>query len=194
MAATRTAKAGKKRKSVASSLSDRDRKLARYFTRQGFKNPYLMVAALRKADIKPQTAAALLRKESGGGKNIFGCDWTSAARGAAPWCNENVTEARYRALRRRGKPNGVGPCQLTSFAFCDEADAKGGCWKPYPNMRVGFSLVGRLIREHGIEHGAARYNGGDSQQGQQNGAAYGRDFAEIRAEEAAKLRRAGFDV
>jgi hypothetical protein len=137
---------------------------------------------------------ALLRKESGGGKNIFGCDWTSRARGAPPWCNENVTEARYKALRRLGKPNGVGPSQLTSFSLCDLADKKGGCWKPYPNMQVGFGHVGNLIRDHGIEHGAARYNGGDTAQGERNGAQYGREFAKIREEEARKLKRAGFNV
>lgn len=60
--------------SVTDDLTTRDRQLANYFRDEGYENPFLMVAALRKADIKPQTAAALLRKESGGGRNIFGCD------------------------------------------------------------------------------------------------------------------------
>jgi hypothetical protein len=61
-------------------------------------------------------------------------------------------------------------------------------------MQVGFGHVGDLIRDHGIEHGAARYNGGDTAQGERNGAQYGREFAKIREEEARKLKRAGFNV
>jgi hypothetical protein len=181
-------------RSVVDTLSPRDRQLAAWFKKQGFERPYLTVAALRKADIKPQTAAALLAKESGGGNNIFGCDW--GPRATAPWCNQPVTLTRYKALRRSGKPNGVGPTQLTSFGFCDEADRLGGCHLPYPNMLVGFGLVGRLIREHGIRNGANRYNGGDSLEGQRNGeaAGYGKDFAARRAMYAARLRNAGFKV
>lgn len=178
---------------VTDSLSTRDRQLAAYFGRQGFENPFLMVAALRKADIKPQTAAALLRKETGNGKNIFGCDHGPHG-DSPPYCRQNVTETRARKLFASRFSNGVGPTQLTSKSFVREARNLGGEWKPYFNMLVGFRLIGRLIDEHGVEHGAARYNGGDSSQGQQNGARYGREFKAIRQEEADKLRRAGFDV
>jgi hypothetical protein len=178
--------------SVTASLTTRDRQLAVWMGEQGIQHPFLTVAALRKADVKPQTALALLSKETGNGRNVFGCDW--GATDGPPYCNQNVTEARYRKLRALGKPNGVGPTQLTSFFLCDRADKRGGCWRPYPNMRTGFEHLGALIREHGIEHGAARYNGGDSDQGERNGAAYGREYAEWRERWSRKLRAAGFRV
>lgn len=179
--------------SVTDDLTTRDRQLANYFRDEGYENPFLMVAALRKADIKPQTAAALLRKESGGGRNIFGCDHGPHG-DSPPYCRHSVTETRARRLFESRFSNGVGPTQLTSKSFVKQARDLGGEWKPYFNMRVGFWLVGSLIDDHGVEHGAARYNGGNSDQGQQNGAAYGRDFVRIRREEADKLREAGFEV
>lgn len=185
---------------VTDRLSARDRQLAAFLGSDHrdlptIQHPLLTVAALRHraADVKPQTACALLTQESGGGRNVFGCDWGRQG-GRPPWCGEAVTEARYRALRRLGKPNGVGPCQLTSFGFCDVADRRGGCWRPYPNMVTGFEVVGGLIRAHGVERGAARYNGGDSPEGERNGAAYGREFAEWRESWERALLRAGFRV
>jgi len=63
-------------------------------------------------------------------------------------------------------------------------------------MLVGFGLIGRLIREHGVEAGANRYNGGDSSEGERNGAAagYGREFLQHRAHAERELRRNGFQV
>jgi hypothetical protein len=180
---------------VTAGLSRRDRQLARALGELGISRPLLTVAAMRQTDVKPQTAYALLMKESGGGRNVFGCDHGKQG-GRPPWCGENVTEARYRALRQLGKPNGVGRCQLTSFGFLDEADRVGGAWKDFPNMLVGFGLIGRLIREHGVEAGANRYNGGDSSEGERNGAAagYGREFLQHRAHAERELRRNGFQV
>jgi hypothetical protein len=178
--------------SVTSSLTSRDRELATWIGEQGFQTPFLIVAALRKADVKPQTALACLSKETGNARNVFGCDWGDTD--TAPYCNQNVTEARYRKLRALGKPNGVGPTQLTSFFLCDKADKRGGAWRPFINMWTGFEHLGGLIRAHGIEHGAARYNGGDSLQGERNGAEYGREYAEWRERWTRKLRAAGFRV
>ena len=184
-----------RRRSVTDGLSKRDRQLARALGELGISRPLLTVAAVRKADVKPQTAFALLMKESGGGRNVFGCDFGKQG-GKPPWCGENVTEARYRALRQLGKANGVGRCQLTSFGFLDEADRNGGAWKDFPNMLVGFGLIGRLIREHGVEAGANRYNGGDSPQGERNGATagYGREFVQHREHAEQGLRRMGLKV
>jgi hypothetical protein len=182
-------------KSVTASLSKRDRQLARALGELGITRPVLTVAAMRETDVKPQTAYALLMKETSGGRNIFGCDFGRTG-GAAPFCHEHVTEARYRSLRALGKPNGVGRCQLTSFGFLDEADRKGGAWKDFPNMLVGFGLIGRLIREHGVEAGANRYNGGDSSLGERNGAdaGYGREFVQHRDHAQRVLRGSGFEV
>ena len=180
--------------SVTSSLSKRDRQLAEWFKAAGFAHPFLTVAALRKADIKPQTAAALLTKESGGGRNVFGHDHGSNLPDRPPYSGHNVTETRARRLFDSPFSNGVGPTQLTSKGFVKIARQRGGEWRPFVNMTVGFEIVGGLIREHGVGRGAARYNGGDSELGERNGAQYGREFEELRNGFARKLRRAGFKV
>ncbi len=182
--------------SVTDSLTTRDRQLAAWISSQGIQHPFLTVAAFRddSVDAKPQTALALLSKETGNGRNVFGCDW--GKHDGPPYCGQNVTEARYRKLRALGKANGVGPVQLTSFFLCDRADHAGGCWLPYPNMLVGFGHLAQLIRAHGFEAGANRYNGGDSSQGEAAGAAagYGREFVAFRQEWERKLVAAGFKV
>lgn len=115
-------------------------------------------------------ALALIEKESGG-RNVFGHD---AVRNPAPKGGRVTARnyAVYKAARKRGLGmQGVGPTQLTWYAFQDQADAIGGCWKPYPNMCVGFALLGSHIKRLGKEHGAAAYNGtGDAAE------AYGRDW------------------
>jgi hypothetical protein len=188
--------------SVTDSLTTRDRELAAWISDQGVLTPFLLVAAMRKVDgLRPQTALALVNKEVGGDgkatpycRNIFGCDW--GAKSSAPWCRQEVTEARYKALRALGKPNGVGPTQLTSFGFCDIADRRGGCWKPYYNMWTGFEIIDRLIEDHGYRNGANRYNGGDSLTGQRNGeaAGYGEGFVILRTRWEKRLLAAGFKV
>ena len=179
-------------KSVTSKLSKRDRQLGRFFQKHGFKNPFLMVAAFRKADIKPQTAAALLEKESGKGQNIFGCDHGSHGP-TPPYCNQKVTEARARKLRSSQYSNGVGPTQLTFKGYVDKARKRGGEWRPYVNMWTGFEIVGNNIRACGsVQEGAAQYNGGPTPNAQAQ--AYGRDFAQKREQWEGKLERAGFNV
>jgi soluble lytic murein transglycosylase-like protein len=55
---------------------------------------------------------------------------------------------------------GVGPLQLTWYEFQDRADARGGAWKPYINMDVGFEHLGQLIKSTGdLDQAVARYNG-----------------------------------
>lgn len=179
--------------SIVSLLSPRRRKLAEAVGRMGFVHPFLTVAAALKADVKPQTALACLSCETGDGSNVFGCDW-GPQNGQPPFCGDTVTVSRYRAMRRSGRQNGVGPTQLTSKELQDEADRRGGCARPYPNMVVGFRHLGKLIRAHGVEKGAARYNGGDSEIGERNGRAYGEKFARFRDQHERNLRRKGFKV
>jgi hypothetical protein len=177
---------------VTAGLSKRDRELARWFSQQGFKNPYLTVAALRKAKIKPQSAAALLEKESGKGRNIFGCDYGSCG-DKPPYCNQNVTETRARRLRASEFANGVGPTQLTFKGFVDTARKRGGEWKPYYNMWTGFDVFQDCVSQAGtIQGGAARYNGGPNPNAQAQ--AYGRDFVAKRDKWERELHKAGFKV
>jgi hypothetical protein len=119
----------------------------------------------------PLSYALALCEKEGGFKMVYGHD---AVRNPAPK-GGRVTARNYRQYktdRKRGLGmQGVGHTQLTWYELQDRADALGGCWKPYPNLVVGFSNLKRLINLHGKERGAAAYNGtGDAAE------AYGRDF------------------
>ena len=116
-----------------------------------------LLAAVATTKIPLSYALALVEKESGF-TNVFGHD---AVRN--PIKGGRVTRTRYLAYvayRKRGWGcQGVGPCQLTYYSFQDDADRFGGCWRPYPNMVVGFRLLKALINQHGKQAGAAAYNG-----------------------------------
>lgn len=59
---------------------------------------------------------------------------------------------------------GVGPMQLTWYEFQDDADERGGCWRPTKNMRVGFELVKDYLDESDgdVVDAGKRYNGEQS--------------------------------
>ena len=138
---------------------------------EGVLRPQAVVEEAKRAGLRLPLACALLEKESGGGRNVFGHDPTIFV-GAG-----EVTRAKYREYKKRrvGSGNthmqGVGPCQLTWWEFQDTADREGGCWRPEVNMRVGFRHLVALINQHGEADGARRYNGsGDAAE------AYSRDL------------------
>jgi hypothetical protein len=118
-----------------------------------------MLAAGRKAAVPPSLAASVLMQETSGGANIFGHDKTIFA-GAG-----TVTKAKYLAYKKQRGPDGkggmqgVGPLQLTFFTLQDEADARGGCWRPYVNMLVGYEHLAANIRRSGLRAGVRAYNG-----------------------------------
>jgi hypothetical protein len=118
-------------------------------------------------------ALALLEKESGG-QNVYGHD---GVRNPAPK-GGRVTQANYAKYKRDRKAGlgmqGVGPTQLTWYEFQDHADRIGGCWRPYPNMVVGFALLGSHIKRLGKEKGAAAFNGTGP-----DAERYGRDWVRL---------------
>jgi hypothetical protein len=125
----------------------------------------------------PLSYALALCEKEGGFRMVYGHD---PVRNPAPK-GGHVTRSNYAQYKRDRKAGmgmqGVGHTQLTWYAFQDQADALGGCWKPYPNLVVGFANLRRLINAHGKEKGAAAYNGtGPAAE------AYGRDF--VRKQEA----------
>jgi hypothetical protein len=126
---------------------------------EGILRPQATVEEARRAGLPLPMACALLEKESGGGRNVFGHDPTIFV-GAG-----EVTAAKYRAYksqrgaRGQGGMQGVGPCQLTWWEFQDAADREGGCWRPEVNMRIGFRHLAALIKDSGPAVGARRYNG-----------------------------------
>ena len=124
--------------------------------------PKIAIQEAKRAGLPLELACALLEKESGGGRNVYGHD-PSIFSGAGAVTRENY--ARYKKQRIASgnrKMQGVGPCQLTWWEFQDQADAQGGCWRPRYNMRIGFLHLANLIKRYGESDGARRYNGSGS--------------------------------
>jgi hypothetical protein len=131
-----------------------------WLERHDFSYPVRTLRAARRADIGPARAAVLLRKESGGGRNVFGCDHGPGV----AFCHEAVTDAKVDALLRSSLANGVGPTQLTFKPFVREAEALGGAHRPQINMTVGFRIFERQRLANGGSTWAAAklYNGAAS--------------------------------
>jgi hypothetical protein len=118
--------------------------------------PVRCLLAARKTGLPLSLGCALLLQESGGGANVFGHDPTIFT-GAG-----TVTKQKYlayKAQRGHTKMQGVGPCQLTWWEFQDEADKRGGCWRPLVNMQVAFGHLAALVARSGLHDGVRAYNG-----------------------------------
>lgn len=130
--------------------------------------------AIASTGLELSDGLALCEKE-GGFRMVYGHDGVPNPVKSPPGGVLRVTRlnyAQYKWNRKRGLGmQGVGHTQLTWYEFQDQADAIGGCWKPYPNLCVGFRHLRDLIHAHGREGGAAAYNGSGAA-----AAAYGRDF------------------
>lgn len=137
----------------------RDLRYATIARRHGMQTSLRALWEAREIGIAPSLALALSEQESWGA-NIFGHD-DSIFRGAG-----KVTKEKYRRYKRERllsgnrKMQGVGPLQLTWWEYQDEADRLGGCHKTKYNYQVGYRLLARLIKQHGLRKGLAVYNGG----------------------------------
>jgi hypothetical protein len=133
----------------------RDIALAIKAKRHGAKYALRIVLEARRAGIPVSLGFAIVEQETGF-RNVFGHDPTIFI-GAGV-----VTKQKYLAYRKqrgRTRMQGVGPAQLTWWAYQDEADALGGCWVPKHNICVGMKVLAGLIAVWGREAGIARYNG-----------------------------------
>lgn len=125
--------------------------------------PAEVVALAARAGLELAVAAAMLQKESGGGRNVWGAD--NVPTGGAYTKGGPVTEANYRAYLAaitagRAGRNGVGPTQLTYSGFQTLADKRGGCWRWEVNIGVGFEILAGYMRGGDVRDAGARYNGG----------------------------------
>lgn len=130
--------------------------------RAGIRIPVVAFVAARRAGIPYWMACAFLMQESGGGQNVFGHDPTIFV-GAGEVTKKKYLQ--YKAERiRTGKMQGVGPMQLTWWEYQDQADALGGCWRPYYNCLVGFKIIRKYL-DSGMsaQQAATRYNGSGPQ-------------------------------
>lgn len=128
----------------------------------GIQRAQFVVEAAQFAGLDLASAAAMLEKESSGGRNLWGHDGVPT--GGAYVKGSEVTRSAYMAYKRaleqgRAGRQGVGPCQLTYGPFQDQADDMGGCWEPTFNIRVGFRVLQGLIASYGVRDGFRRYNG-----------------------------------
>ena len=126
----------------------------------GIMHPALVFEIAERVGIPFWAACAFLVQETGGGRNVWGHDDTWMI--GYPVMSAEVY-AVYKTHRDRFGNQGVGPMQLTSAGFQDEADRAGGCWEPEANMLVAFKFLASL-RQSGLSwHDVAkRYNGSDS--------------------------------
>jgi hypothetical protein len=136
-----------------------DLRYATIARRHGMQNSLRALWEAREIGIEPSLALALSEQESWG-RNVFGHD-DSIFRGAG-----NVTKEKYRLYKKarllsgNRKMQGVGPLQLTWWEYQDEADRLGGCYRPKYNFQVGYRLLAKLIKQHGLSKALAVYNGG----------------------------------
>jgi hypothetical protein len=131
----------------------------------GIQRAVEVVELATAAGLELAAAATLLEKESGGGDNVFGHDPVHTA-GIYQY-GQPVTQdvfIRYREARNQGRIGcqGVGPTQLTSAGFQDQADRAGGCWDWTANCKTGFEILAGEIRDHGVRGGFLAYNGAAS--------------------------------
>ena len=128
----------------------------------GFEFGDTVIAEAKREGLGLATALALVEQESGFA-NIFGCDL--GARDTVPWCHQNVTKDRVKALishvERGGVSNGVGLTQLTSIDFIRQAEKEGGAHTVSAQCRIGFRLMHGLIARNGERKGIGAYNGGE---------------------------------
>lgn len=145
-------------------MSARDRRILACLERHGIVYPRTTLRLARRVNREQghmplALACALLDQETGGGHSVFGHDPTIFS-GAG-----KVTKRKYRAYLRqrgpegRGGMQGVSSLQLTYWSIQDEADRRGGCWRPNINIYVGLSHLAAQIEAHGHHGGIRAYNG-----------------------------------
>lgn len=171
----------------------------------GLVNVDAAARACRKAGLAFFDACALIEKESPdpskkikGGANIYGHD-VGGVNTLSGNRSLEVTDVNFMAflvkVMNGARSNGVGPLQITYAGELRNAHRDGGYfrqmselglrpWVPEENMLFGFRTFVTLINAHGLEEGAARYNGGGSPNA--DARAYGKDIV---AKSAAWRRR-----
>ncbi len=143
--------------------TSRDLRLARRLRRHGVRNALRIVIECRHRHegLVPVSLGVAVQEQESGGRNIFGADENG------PFTHQPVTRARVMQLvahvRAGGVSNGVGPMQLTSLEFIEEANRDGGAWRPAVNIATGLHILARHIRRHGVRDGLAVYNAGNPQ-------------------------------
>lgn len=153
------------------------RRLRRVARRNGILIPGAAWRAHVETGVPFYVLCAFLMQESGGGRNVYGHDVDGSGYPRPFWGHGIVTEANYQAYKRERdvgvreprfvhlgrRCQGVGPMQLTFWAYQDAADAAGGCWDPHVNVATAARILRDLKRTRTSWWGVAlRYNGKES--------------------------------
>ncbi len=125
----------------------------------GCKMPWRAYKAGKVAGVPFWVICAFLEQETSGGQNVFGQDPTIYVRAGY------VTKDKYLAYKAKRKQTGlmqgVGPMQLTWYAYQDMADNAGGCWKPYYNILTAARILNKYKTSDSTWRDVAlRYNTG----------------------------------
>jgi hypothetical protein len=139
-----------------------DARYVRVLTQHGCRKGLarVLVSVCRQLGAPISLAAALVFHESGFRK-VWGHDPPPNGGRWGGW----VTMLNYIAYKRRRGPGGrggmqgCGETQLTWYAFQDEADRLGGCWRARPNVLVGVGHAWTLVKRNGWHAGLRAYNG-----------------------------------
>jgi hypothetical protein len=137
----------------------RDIALARTAKKHGAKYSLRIIQQARKSGIPISLGFAVIEQESGF-RNVFGHDNTRSI--PESWKGTEVTREKYKFYKQNRSAKGmqgVGPAQLTWWAFQDEADSRGGAWIPKHNISLAFDHLAALIKRNGTHDGLASYNG-----------------------------------
>jgi len=140
-------------------------------------NADALVRAAKRAGVPLHLAAALIRQESSG-RNVYGNDWGGiygTDENTPASYNKTVTDANYQTflsllLREDGTwtgrtSNGVGPAQITYWAFHRDARGEGlNLANPEDNMFFGLRLFAEALggdySETSVKRAATQYNTG----------------------------------
>jgi hypothetical protein len=124
----------------------------------GFRNVDAIVGAAEQGD-RPtiQRCCALTLNESSGGYNVYGQEGSTRELYGKEVTKENYQDI-YVPNLWQGQ-NGIGPTQLTSAGYQEDANRLGGVWNAFCNCQVGFRLLHELIERYGVWAGAMHYNG-----------------------------------
>jgi soluble lytic murein transglycosylase-like protein len=129
--------------------------------RNGIKIPLIAYNEARRAGLEFAVLCAVLEQESAGGENVFGHDAVRNPVKGGPVTKKRYLE--YKRYRQQGLGmQGVGPMQLTYYAYQDLADRLGGAWNPKYNVRVGANILTKAIRRNGLYPTLRAYNGSDA--------------------------------
>lgn len=139
----------------AGKATKRDYELARLADKWGANFSTRIILECRAHDVAISDGFALVEQESDF-KNIFGCDHGPGK----AFCHQAVTKARVASLLASSLANGVGPTQLTSKGYVQQADRDGGAHKPAVNIATGIAILGQLQKKYGRLTGFGAYNGG----------------------------------